>query len=326
MSEYEVIIIGGGAAGLSAALVLSRARRRVAVIDAGEPRNARAAHVHGFLSREGTPPADLLVAGRAEVTSYGGVLLQARAVDVEQEADAGFRVVLAGGAGRTEVTARRLVLATGLRDELPDIPGVPECFGRDVLHCPYCHGYEVRDRRLGVIGGSPNSMHQVQIVRQWSKDLVFFAHTGEVAADERERLEARGIAVVEGTVRRLAMDGETLRGVELAGGSVIERDAVFVAPRFVPNGELLSKLGCAVDDGGWAAVDEMGRTSVPGVWVAGNVANPFAQVITAAAEGSAAAARVNADLIDEEFGDAVDAARRGRAVERSPLDMATPGQ
>jgi thioredoxin reductase len=151
MKDYDVVVVGGGPAGLSAALVLARARRTVAVVDAGEPRNAPAAHLHGFLSRDGMPPHDLVAAGRAEVAGYGGSLIDDTVVDVAP----GFHVRLAGG---SSLHARRILVATGLRDELPDIPGVRERWGRDLLHCPYCHGYEVRDQPLGVLGGTPEAV------------------------------------------------------------------------------------------------------------------------------------------------------------------------
>jgi thioredoxin reductase len=298
MTDYDVVIVGGGAAGLSAALVLARARRRVVVVDAGAPRNAPAAHMHGFLSRDGTPPSDLLAAGRAEVAGYGGEILDDAVVGIEP----GFAVRL--GSGRA-LTARRVLVSTGLCDELPDVPGLRERWARDVLHCPYCHGFEVRDRALGVMGGTPDSVGHALLVRQWSSDVTFFPHTGELTADDRERLTARGIRIADGVVARIVMDGDRLTGVELAGGRVVACAAVFVRPRFVPNSSLLADLGCALDDNGWAVVDATGRTSVAGVWAAGNAVDPRAQVITAAGAGSAAAIAVNADLVEEDVRDAV---------------------
>jgi thioredoxin reductase len=302
MNNNQVVIIGGGAAGLSAALVLSRARRTVTVVDAGKPRNAPAAHMQGFLSRDGMPPGELLSAGRAEVESYGGQVVPGTVTEVTQGRQSGFEVRLANGA---VLTARRLLFATGLRDELPDIPGVRERFGRDVLHCPYCHGYEVRDQRLGVLGGGPNAIHQVQLVRQWASDVVFFPHTTQITAEQRQQLAARAIGIVEGKVLRMIVEDNKLTGVELRDGTVVRRDAVFVGPRFVPNADLLVSLRCAVDDNGWVVADATGRTSVPGVWVAGNAANPRAQVITAAGEGSAAAIALHADLVEEDVQNAV---------------------
>jgi thioredoxin reductase len=307
MDDYDVVVIGGGAAGLSAALVLSRARRTVAVVDAGKPRNAPAARMHGFLSRDGLPPLDLVSAGQAEVQGYGGHLISG-AVTALLPTVRGFQVRLADD---RQLTARRLLVATGLRDELPDIPGVHERWGRDLLHCPYCHGYEVRDQPLGVLGGTPDAVQHALLVRQWSADIVYFPHTDDLSADEREQLAAREIDVVSGTVQRLVVDSDRLRAVELDHGRVVPRAAVFVRPRLVPNADLLVGLGCATHDSGWVVADAQGRTTVPAVWVAGNAANPRAQVITAAGEGSSAAIAVNADLVEEDVERALLALRRG---------------
>ncbi|MHC5560675.1 NAD(P)/FAD-dependent oxidoreductase [Kocuria sp. U4B] len=302
MSEYDVVIIGGGAAGLSAALVLARARRTVLVVDSGAPRNAPASHMHGFLSRDGLPPGELLALGRAEVSGYGGKILEGTVTALVQNGTSGFSVLLSGG---RRVSGRRLLVATGLGDDLPDLPGLAERWARDVLHCPYCHGYEVRDQRLGVLGSSPDTVHYAQIVRQWSEDVVFFVPTGTLTAAQRAGLAARSIGLVEGTVRRVLIEDDRLCGVQLDDGRTIGRDAVFVPPRFVPHSDLLVGLGCELDGAGWPVKDSTGRTTVAGVWVAGNVANPRAQVITAAGEGSAAAIAVNADLVDEEVRTAI---------------------
>jgi len=306
--ECDVVVVGGGAAGLSAALVLSRARRRVAVVDAGAPRNSPAAHMQGYLSRDGLPPHDLLVFGREEVGGYGGQLIAGTVTGVDRGAGPGFRVHLASG---SLLTARRLIVATGLRDELPDIPGIRERWGRDLLHCPYCHGYEVRDQQLGVLGATPDAVQHALLVRQWSSDVIFFPHTDTLTADEREQLIARGVGIVDGSVTRLVVDDDLLRGIELDNRTIIGRTAVFIRPRLIPNTDLLAEMGCAIDDNGWVKVDTSGRTSLPGVWVAGNAANPRAQVITAAGEGSSVAIAVNADLVGEDVQHAVETFRRG---------------
>jgi len=308
MNEYDVVVIGGGATGLSAALVLSRARRMVAVVDAGMPRNAPASHMHGFLSRDGFPPHDLLAAGREEVRRYGGDIIDETVTEVPRGAGPGFQVLLAGG---RQLTARRVLVATGLRDVLPDIPGVRERWGQDVLHCPYCHGYEVRDQQVGVLGGTADAVQHAQLVRQCASDVVFFTHTGTLTSDLREQLVSRAIGIVDGTVKRLLIEDDHLRGVELDDGRAIPRAAVFVRPRFVPNNDLLEGLGCALDEAGWVIADATGSTSVPGVWVAGNAANARAQVITAAGEGSAAAIALNADLVEEDIRHAVRDLRSG---------------
>ena len=314
MNEFDVVVVGGGAAGLSAALVLTRARRRVAVVDAGQPRNAPAAHMQGFLGSDGLPPTELLAAGRTEVAGYGGHLLPGTVTGITVQAPSGaaarrsLEVTLEGG--RT-LRTRRVLVTTGLRDELPDLPGIRERWGRDLLHCPYCHGHEVRDQPLGVLGGTPEALAHAHLVRQWSHDVVFFANGSRLTANEREQLAARTICVVDAPVVRLVVEDDHLTGVELATGQVVPRTAVFVRPRFVPHDDLLTALGCATQDNGWVAVDATGRTSVRDVWAAGNAVNPRAQVITAAGEGSAAAIAINNDLVDEDLPIAVASFRLG---------------
>ena len=300
-NKFDVVVVGGGAAGLTGALVLGRARRRVAVVDAGTPRNAPAAHMQGFLSRDGMAPADFLAAGRLEVAGYGVDLMADQVAEIEP----GFAVRLAGG---RVLNARRVLVATGVRDELPDIPGVSERWGRDLLHCPYCHGWEVRDQPIGVLGTVPGSGQHAQLVRQWSDDVVFFVHTYDLAATEQAELEARGVRVLREEVARLVVDDDRLVGVELLDGTVIARAAVFIRPRNIPHADgLLAGLGCELDAAGFVVVDGSGRTTNPGVWAAGNVVDPRAQVITAAGAGSAAAIAINADLIQEDVERAVSA-------------------
>ena len=296
---HDVAIIGGGAAGLSAALVLGRARRSVVVVDAGEPRNAPAAHMQGFLSRDGTPPADLLRMARAEVRRYGAEIAEDRVVD----ASAGFELRLGGGG---VVAARQVLIATGAADVLPDVPGASERWGRDLLHCPYCHGWEVRDRPVGVLATGPASVEHAHLLRQWTEDVVLFTHTHPVSPAERAALGARGIAVVDGAVARLVVSDDRLRAVQLADGRAVPREALFIRPalRAHPAGPAAA-LGCELDADGLVRTDADGRTSVPGVWAAGNATNPRAQVITAAGEGSAAAIAINTDLVKQDVDAAV---------------------
>jgi thioredoxin reductase len=284
---YDVAIIGGGPAGLNAALVLGRARRRVVVIDAGTPRNAPAAHMQGFLSRDGTPPAELLRCARDEVTRYGVEIIDGRVLD----ARAGFTLELAGG---RVVQARQVLLATGAADELPDVAGARERWGRDLLHCPYCHGWEVRDRPIGVLA----SVEHAHLLRQWSDDVILFAHTAEVTDADREALAARDIAVVDGTVEQLVISDDRLRAVRLSDGRSVAREALFIRPALRARADgPAAALGCELLHGGLVRADADGRTSVPGVWAAGNATNPRAQVITAAGEGSAVAIAINTDLV-----------------------------
>ncbi|WP_217176620.1 NAD(P)/FAD-dependent oxidoreductase [Streptomyces sp. AC495_CC817] len=299
--QYEVIVIGGGAAGLSAALVLGRARRRTLVVDAGEPRNAPAAHMQGFLSRDGMSPAEFLAVGREEIARYGVALVRGRAAEVTRdEGGRTFTVALADG--RT-VRARRLVVATGLKDELPDVPGVAERFGRDVLHCPYCHGWEVRDQPFGVLATTPLSVHQALMVSQWSKDVTLFLHTvpeSDLSDDDLRRLAAAGVRVVPGEVAGLVVADDRLTGVGLADGTTHARSVLFTAPRPVPQTTLLEKLGAELTEtpfGAYPVVDPTGRTSIPEVWAAGNAMGFSEQVINATSSGYRAGATINGDLL-----------------------------
>ncbi len=316
--KYDVVVVGGGAAGLAGALALVRARRSVLVVDAGAPRNAPAGHVHNYLTREGTPPAELLAAGRAEVAGYGGEIVTGGVTAAEALDDGGFRVQLDGD---RSVRARRLLVATGLVDELPDVPGLAERWGDDVLHCPYCHGWEVRDQRIGVLSTGPMTGHQALLFRQWSADVTVFLHDGPpLGADDREQLEARGVALVEGEVAALEVADDRLTGVRLRSGEVVPLQALVVAPRFTARADVLVQLGLELAEqrvgdqvlGTFVPAGPTGATAVPGVWVAGNVADLRAQVISAAASGLTAAADLNADLVAEDTRLAV-AAHRARA-------------
>ncbi|WP_327743237.1 NAD(P)/FAD-dependent oxidoreductase [Streptomyces europaeiscabiei] len=299
--QYEVIVIGGGAAGLSAALVLGRARRRTLVVDAGEPRNAPAAHMQGFLSRDGMPPAEFLAVGREEIARYGVALVRGRAVDVTRGDDGrSFTVTLADG---RSPRARRLVVATGLKDELPTVPGVAERFGRDVLHCPYCHGWEVRDQPFGVLATTPMSVHQALMVSQWSKDVTLFLHAvpeTDLSDDDLRRLAAAGVSVVPGEVESLVVTEDRLTGVRLTDGTVCDRSVLFTAPRPIPRTSLLEKLGADLNEtpfGAYPTVDPTGLTSVPGVWAVGNAMGFSEQVVNAASSGYRAGATINGELL-----------------------------
>ena len=309
--SYDVVVIGGGAAGLSGALMLARSRRSVLVIDAGAPRNAPAAGVHGLLARDGIPPTALLERGRAEVRGYGGQVIPGEVGAVARD-DTGFVVALADG--RT-VRARRLLVATGLVDELPDVPGLRARWGRDVVHCPYCHGWEVRDQAIGVLASGPLAVHQALLFRQLSADVTLFSHTMPPPTDEEaEQLAARGIRVVPGEVASLEIVEDRLAGVRLSDGTGVSREVLAVSPRMVARAGLLAALGLRPAEhpsggGEYIPSDASGRTEVPGLWVAGNVTDLSAQVGNAAAAGATAAAHINAELVAEETRQAV-AARR----------------
>ncbi|MBO0906906.1 NAD(P)/FAD-dependent oxidoreductase [Arthrobacter sunyaminii] len=312
--RFDVVVIGGAAAGLSGALALALARRSVLVVDAGEPRNAPAAHIHNYLGREGAAPADLYSAGRDEVRSYGGTVRTGRITSVTRGADGGFLAQLADG---ERVHARRVLAASGVADILPDLPGIEERWGTAVLHCPYCHGWEVRDKAIGILATDiAAAMHQALLWRQWSADVVLFLHTaGTPDAAQAEQLAARGIRTVTGEVT--AVEGAAGAGIRLAAGELVNRDALVVFSRLQARAGYLAELGIVpanqymgeVVFGTAVPVDFTGATPVPGVYAAGNLAAPSAQVMAAAAAGLMAGAAINGDLAAEETALAVEAAR-----------------
>jgi thioredoxin reductase/2-polyprenyl-3-methyl-5-hydroxy-6-metoxy-1,4-benzoquinol methylase len=311
--SYDVLVVGGGAAGLSGAVALGRSRRSVLVVDAGEPRNSPAGHVHNFLTRDGTPPAELYAAGRAEVARYGGRVESGKVTSLSRDGEL-FRAEV----NDRVVTARRLLVATGLHDELPDVPGLAERWGADVLHCPYCHGWEVRDKRVGILATGPGAVHQALLFRQLTPHVTVLRHTAAPFADEQsEQLGALGIPVVDGLVAQVEASAGRLTGALLADGIRVALDALIVGPRFVANADLLAPFGLVpveVSFGGQVIAtrieaDPTGATSVPGIYVAGNVADPQAQVISSASAGLMASAAINMDLIAEDTRNAVTARR-----------------
>jgi thioredoxin reductase len=296
--DHEVIVIGGGAAGLSAGIALARSRRSVLMIDAGEPRNAPAEGVHNFLSREGIAPRELVEAGRTELRLYGGEVLVGRVLAAKPVRD-GFAVDLEDG---TRLVARRLVITAGVVDDLPQVEGLREHWGTGVLHCPYCHGWEVRDQPIGVIATSPGSVHQALLFSQLTDEITLVTHAFEPDAESRSLLAGAGVTVLEGTVVSVESDGAGVAGLRLDDGSLVPARAVVVSPYASARSSLLASLGIEVvahpsGMGEAVEVDQMGQTSVLGVYAAGNVTDISAQVMGAAAAGTRAGAAVNADLV-----------------------------
>jgi len=303
METYDVVVVGGGPAGLSGAIALARSRRSVLVMDAGNPRNAPAEGAHNLLGREGVRPTDLLATGRGELASYGGHLTHDEAVGARRTTE-GFAVALAGGG---EVASRGLLVTSGLVDRLPDVPGLAAQWGRGVLHCPFCHGWEVRDGRIGVLSTGPMTTHQALLFGQLSDRVTVLAHTTPPSAEDRASLLVMGVDVVEGeVVEVLGRDGGTLDGVQLADGTVVGLDAVVVASRMVATSAVLDDLGVAAADhpagmGSCYPSEAAGGTSVPLLRVAGNVTDLTAQVGASAAAGVMAGAALHGDLIQADL-------------------------
>lgn len=282
---YDAIIIGGGFAGMSAAMQLARARRRILLVDAGQPRNRFAKAAHGFFGHDGAPPAALSRRALAQLSAYPTVdFHHGAAVSAGGEVDR-FAVALDDGA---EVAGRRLVLTPGVRDQLPPLPGLQERWGQTVLHCPYCHGYEVSDRPLGVIASHPRSDHQAMLLPDWGPTTFFTQGTFEVTDDMAARLAARGVSVEASPITELLGKPPALEAVRLADGGVVRVEALFVAPQTEPASPLASQLGCAMKScptGPCIEVGEGQQTSVPGVYAAGDAAAPAHNATLASASG-----------------------------------------
>ena len=312
--NYDVAIIGGGAAGLSAAQALGRSLRKVLVIDAGKPRNAPAHAMHNFLSRDGMNPQELLAVGREELENYDVDVVSSTVVDT-QRSKKGFELTLAN---RAPATARRVILAAGLRDILPEIDGVKEHWGNNVLHCPYCHGWEVRGKRLG-INDSDFAVHQALMFTQWSDSVTLFKSPQRVLnAEETEQLLARGVNIIEGTISSINGTKDSLSTAVLTDGRQYPLEALVIMPAMEADISAVCSLELKVSQHPVTAVpyvevDGAGQSKVPGLWIAGSLADPKQQVIMAAAHGLAVGAAVNADLMAEETRVAVERMRASSA-------------
>jgi thioredoxin reductase len=302
---FDAIVVGGGPAGLAATLTLGRSRRHVLLLDAGQGRNAPAAAVHNLLAHDGTPPEELRRIGREQLARYPDVRLrQDSVVDAHPLATEGFRLELGGG---EHVEARRLLLATGVADELPAIDGLAALWGRGAYHCPYCHGFEVSGRRLAVLGAGPERARLALQLTRFSDDLVLLADGEPLPRDRAELLAAHGVGLRGEPVARFEGGGGRLERVVLAGGEPLERDAVFIATVLHQRSDLAGRLGCRLLPDGCVEVDELARTSVPGVYAAGDMAHraalpmPFAAVSWASASGTVAGAMLDQDLLTTDF-------------------------
>ncbi|GAA0744987.1 NAD(P)/FAD-dependent oxidoreductase [Ideonella azotifigens] len=291
--DCDVIIIGGSYAGLSAGLPLARARRSVLVVDAGERRNRFAPHAHGFLTQDGVPPADIAAEGRAQLMDYTTVDWLNTEVSAVRTLPEGFEVALRHGAPRR---ARRLILAAGVRDELPALPGLAERWGLQVFHCPYCHGYELHEGAVGVLAVSELSLHQALMLPDWGATCLFLNDSFEPTAEQLAQLQARRVDLVRGPVARLA--GERLT-VVMRDGRSFALDGLFIATRTHPS-PLAAQLGCEMAEGPmgrFVKTDEMKATSVPGVFACGDLARPTGSLPLAVGDGAMAGVAAHRSLM-----------------------------
>jgi thioredoxin reductase len=304
--RYEVVVVGAGSSGLSAALMLGRARRRVLVLDGGEPRNAPSSGVHYFLTRDGTPPEELLRIGREQLEPYSGVEVRQSGATGADGSDGDFRITLEDG---STVETRKILLATGVHDELPERPGFRELWGRGIFHCPYCHGWEVRDRPLAVLNSGEDAADQAAMIHNWSSDLILLTDGPTPLDDEaREKVGSLGIPIIETPISYLEGDRNSgvLRRVVFEDGTEIPREALFYRPPQRQRSDLSEALGCELDTKGPLPTvvknDPMTReTTVPGVYVAGDAGTMLQGAIMAAASGATAAAMINHALVAEDL-------------------------
>lgn len=291
---HDVIILGGSYAGLSAGLQLARARRSVLVIDTGLRRNRFAATSHGFLTQDGSAPAEIAAEARSQLMEYRSVeWLQTAATSAERVQD-GFKVALQQG---PDVTGKRLVLATGVTDVLPDLDGLAERWGRSVFHCPYCHGYELDQGRIGVLATSPLSMHQALMLPDWGPTTFFLNGAFEPDADQLQQLAWRNVTVEHGLIDRI--EGDRV-DVVMKDGRVLPMDGLFTTTRTVVSAPFAEQLGCALDDGPlgrYIRTDAMKATTVPGVFACGDAARPTGSVALAVGDGAMAGAATHRSLM-----------------------------
>jgi thioredoxin reductase len=291
---FDVVIVGGGPAGLSAALVLGRCRRRVLVCDSGTPRNARASALHGFLTRDGTPPLELLRLGRDELLAYGIEPRNTVVTDVIRVSSDQFEVVLEGG---ERLATRSVLLATGVQDELPQIPGLADCYGISVHHCPYCDGWEVRDRTVGALGEKVSPAGLALSLKTWTGRVIAFTNgRARVGGTQKRRLDLHGITLHQSRISRIEHDNGRMTHVVLQGGQAIACDALFFTAPQRQQCELARQLGCEFTKRGTVKTDHLGNTCVPGIYVVGDASRDVQFVVVAAAEGAKAGVAINQAL------------------------------
>jgi thioredoxin reductase len=295
--RHDAIIIGGSFAGLSAAMYIVRARRSACILDTGMPRNRFAAHAHGFFAQDGSEPGAMLATARAQVAAYPtATFIVGEAVSAAREQD-GFLVTLATGEA---LESARLVLAFGISDELPAIPGLAERWGSSVLHCPYCHGFEFSGQRLGVLYVSPMSLHQAMLIAEWGPTTLYLNGTADPDDVSLAELRARGVTIEPGLVKALHGDGAKLSAIELGDGRMSGMDALYLGPRTRLNSEIARQLGCEMDEGPFGLIirtDATQMTTVPGVYAAGDIARGSHNVTWASADGVMAGMAVHRSLV-----------------------------
>lgn len=298
-THFDVVIIGGSYAGLGAALVLGRSLRRVLVIDSGKPCNRQTPHSHGFLTRDGQSPSEIATIAREQISQYSTVQFLADTVLLAERLSYGFRVTTDEGQA---FRARKLVLAFGIVDQMPELPGFAECCGRSVLHCPYCHGYEVRQQPTGILASGELGYEMATLIQHWTHSLTLFTNGPSMLTEsQRQLLDALAIPVIETPVAAIDHQQGYLTALQLTDGTQVPLTAVYARVPFQLSADLARHLGCVLSEPGLIQITEFGETTVPGVFAAGDATSPMRQLIMAAANGSKTGAWINRKLIAEDL-------------------------
>ncbi|WP_353720397.1 NAD(P)/FAD-dependent oxidoreductase [Dyadobacter sp. 676] len=297
--NFDVVIIGGSYAGLSAGMTLGRARRHVVIIDSGKPCNRQTPHSHNLITHDGKTPAEIAALAREQVLAYPTVQMRAGSVTQILGSNGAFTIITDAG---QSVQAKKLIFATGIRDLMPEIPGFAECWGISAIHCPYCHGYEYSDARTGVLMNGEMAMEYVKMIRHWTADLTLYTN-GPATFDEaaRNKIRSIGVEIIEMPLVSLDHHDGYLQTLHLADGSTRDITALYHRPAFVQHSSLPEELGCELNPQGFIKVDEAQKTTIPGIYAAGDNSGAFRGLTGAMAAGTIAGARLNHELIDEEY-------------------------
>ncbi|MBD3583200.1 NAD(P)/FAD-dependent oxidoreductase [Flavobacterium selenitireducens] len=296
---FDVIIIGGSYAGLSAAMALGRSLRRVLVIDSGTPCNAQTPHSHNFVTHDGTPPAEIARLAKQQVSEYPNVTFVSGLATEVTQGLCGFDVKTWDG---EYFTSRKLLLATGIEDIMPEVDGASECWGISLIHCPYCHGYEYRNEKTGILANGEMAFEMARLVSNWTKDLTIFTDGDPgLTADQIAKLNSKNIEIIHTEVEALMHESGYMTSVVLSDGSKKEVKAIYTRPAFIQQSDIAEKLGCEFQPSGHIKVDPFQKTTIPGVYAAGDNCFQMRSVPSSVFAGSLAGSMINRELIDEDF-------------------------
>lgn len=298
-NQYEVIIIGGSYSGLAAAMALGRSLRKVLVIDAGKPCNRQTPHSHNFLKQDGKTPFEISSVARAQVEAYKTISFYSDTVISASKSDPGFLIKTNDG---STFTGLKLIFATGIKDILPEIPGIQECWGISVIHCPYCHGYEVRNEKTGILANGDFGFEFGKMITNWTKDLTLYTNgKSTLTSEQSEKLTSKKVTISEKKISQIIHQDGKIQSLVFEDGSQEKINALYAKPDFEQNTPLISELGCALKENGYVEIDQFHKTNVPGIYACGDNTNMFRSVAFAVSSGTMAGAACNKELIEESF-------------------------